>query len=234
MLVNNIKSYNKQNVNFKMSLSSLKPEEIIRADGIFRKNMFGLKMERIDFFKNTKKVQQYVRELPAKNGNPGRSTYIDFLIDKNKSINTHSYKSDFLSGRRPVKESIKNYSNKKLTLKEKKWHGEDKNGRYYTEMITEYYNDGKTPKMNYQIKWYKYTDKEGLIRFKEPLKIKTNFNEQGIRTTESRPTSYGKEIKVFDSEGKNVIQTIPEGQDNSISYYGQFGYYTPGTGMQTY
>lgn len=221
----------KQNINFGINAMSVKPGQIIDKEGIFRRNMFGLQIERIDFFKGTKKIQQHFMQYLPRKGNPGPISIVDFSLNGSKKVTNKQFNSKFCYGNLEVEDETRHYVGKKLISKTRKYHSKDKIGEYYAEMNTTYHQDGKTISEVIQSKWYKYEDEDGYIRYKKPSKLTIKFDESGTKISETRPTSYGWKTKIFDEKG-NVIDTQPGGHDKSISYYGQFGYYTPETGMQ--
>lgn len=224
-----------KNINFGTTAKSIKPEEIRNAEGFVRKNMYGLQREMVDYFTGTKQINLHQRTFPSKNGNPGRQSNIDYAKNDSKEIKGIFYDSKFYRGELAIKTVRKNYnSDKKLVSKLQEYHSKDQNGAYLGEIETIYYPDGKTPKEVHHKKFHKYIDENGWIRNKLSQNITTSFNEKGIRTTKTEATSYESKTTFFDSTGKNVIDTKTNGTDSGISYYGQFGYYTPKTGMQMY
>lgn len=229
-----------QKINFGQNPSSAVAKEIRLDGGIVRLNMNGMEREVIDFFQDTKKIHLHIREYLPKHKNSRFDSLVENFVDGTKEKINRLYRTEFNNGQMPVKETKSLYEGKKLTSKIKEYHGEDKNGKYFQRMEVTYHpmdHSGDKPVVAevIQNKWYKCEDENDFIQHKEPIKIVTKFDEKGTRLSELRPTSYGWEIKTFDEKGKNVVGTTPIGNgDNSISYYGAYGCYTPEKGMEMY
>lgn len=229
-----------QKVNFGQNPATEVAREIRFDTGIVRLNMNGMTREAIDFFQGSKNIQLHMREYLPKHKNSRFDADTVNFIDGTKLKTNRFYRSSFCNGNMAVKETKSRYDGRKLTSKISEYHGEDKNGEYLQRMEATYHPMRPSDKKPIvaeiiQNKWYQYTDEEGFIRHKDPIKVVIKFDEKGIRQSELRPTSYGWEIKTFDEKGKNVIGTMPIGNgDNSISYYGAYGCYTPEKGLEMY
>lgn len=190
-----------------------------------------------DYFPQTKMLNFYSVSIPAGAEKKGYYFANNYNLNGTKDYNKYIYDLKFADGNLHIAQESRNYKGKTLVSKLKEYHGKDDAGEYFTKQETFYLADGKTVSQTISEKFYKYTDEDGYIRYKKPIKIINNF-KNGVREYSilSDPKVNGDIIKFYDAKGKNVIASAPyvSSSGPDISYYGNYGSYTPENGLQRY